>query len=299
MADDKVTTLPLSAGPKIASYSLQPVGHSEIELAQAEHRICLVNSWAGAITPGSRILEIGCGQGPCTAVLAEAVGAFGTVDAVDPGSLDYGAPYTLGQAQAHLSAGPIGQRIRWHRAMPEDFLAQTADEGKTWEVAVLAHCIWYFKSASVLESILVALKGRVQRVCIAEYALHATQLAAVPHMLAALVRGTLECHKVESKENIQALQGPDSIRQVAEKVGWSVHHDSTVVPEQGLLDGYWETRTVIGAGFLREVEEHITDERVKVLLRAGRDSVLSSVNSLGGVKNVMTMDVWSAVLTSN
>lgn len=37
------TTLPLSAAPKIASYSLQPVGRPDIELAQAEHRIRILN----------------------------------------------------------------------------------------------------------------------------------------------------------------------------------------------------------------------------------------------------------------
>lgn len=51
------------------------------------------------ITPGSHVLELGCGQGTATTVLAEAVGSAGHVDAVDPGAPDYGAPFTLAEAQ--------------------------------------------------------------------------------------------------------------------------------------------------------------------------------------------------------
>jgi hypothetical protein len=59
--------------------------------AQEKHRLTLVSFWD--ITPGSRVLEIGCGQGDCTVVLADAVGENGHVDAVDPGAPDYGMPF--------------------------------------------------------------------------------------------------------------------------------------------------------------------------------------------------------------
>jgi len=55
---------------------------------QMDHRLDLVSFWD--ISPGSRVLEIGCGQGDCTVVLADAVGESGHVDAVDPGAPDYG-----------------------------------------------------------------------------------------------------------------------------------------------------------------------------------------------------------------
>jgi predicted methyltransferase len=56
---------------------------------QQAHRRALVSFWD--IKPGSRVLELGGGQGDCTIVLAEAVGETGHVDAVDPGAADYGA----------------------------------------------------------------------------------------------------------------------------------------------------------------------------------------------------------------
>ena len=56
--------------------------------SQIEHRVNIVSGWS--IPPGSRVLEVGPGQGDCTVVLAAAVGEQGHVDAVDPAPLDYG-----------------------------------------------------------------------------------------------------------------------------------------------------------------------------------------------------------------
>ncbi len=150
----------------------------------------------------------------CTQVLAAAVGDTGHVDAVDPGSPDYGAPMTLAQAQEELSTGPLGNRITWHQADPVEFCSSAASSGKRWDVAVLAHCIWYFKSPSALAGILLSLRNRVDMVCVAEYALHASHVAAVPHVLTAIARGTLETLKDREKsdENIQTPLSPIVIK---------------------------------------------------------------------------------------
>lgn len=55
----------------------------------SEDRIALVSQWKYSFE-GKRVLEIGCGQGDCTAVLADRVGPNGHVTGVDPGPLDYG-----------------------------------------------------------------------------------------------------------------------------------------------------------------------------------------------------------------
>ncbi len=55
---------------------------------QMEHRLELLSFWD--IKAGSRVLELGCGQGDCTIPLADAVGETGHVHAVDPGAPDYG-----------------------------------------------------------------------------------------------------------------------------------------------------------------------------------------------------------------
>lgn len=293
--------LSLLQAPEIASHHIQPpTGPSAtalaIELSQARHRIRVLSS-AGGIAPGSRVLELGCGQGTCTAVLASAVGATGHVDAVDPSSLDYGAPFTLGQAQGHLSRGPLGGRIAWHRADPVDFLGKGDGVGRRWDVAVLMHCLWYFRSVEQVRAVLAALKGRVGRVLIAEYAMHASEREGVPHVLAAVARGALEAHRGDSAENIQTLLSPSMIRELAEAEGWKVGGQRKVVPEAELSDGGWEVGSVLGKEFLDEVAK-VPDEKVRAMLRSARDAVAAATEGVGGVGKVTTMDVWVATLVA-
>ncbi|KAI0424653.1 SAM-dependent methyltransferase [Xylaria sp. FL1042] len=288
-----------SLAPKIAAYSLQAPGHPDIEIAQVAHRIRLVNDWQ--IEPGARILELGCGQGSATAVLAEAVRETGHIDAVDPAPPDYGAPFTLAEAQRHLSTGSVGPRITWHRATPQDFLKTTAAaaaDDTVWDVAVLAHCIWYFASERELEDILTALHGRVKRLCIAEYALQASEKAAIPHVLAVLARGALESFKVESVENVRSPLSPPAVKKVADRARWECHRENTVVPELGLLDGSWEVGTVMSEHFLREVDEAVGSERMRAVILSARDATVAAVAALDGAK-VRTMDVWVATFTSS
>jgi SAM-dependent methyltransferase len=296
--------LPLSSADKIASYGIRGPDPSPsflaIELSQAVHRINLINAWDPAIGRGTRVLELGCGQGTCTQALAEAVISpedptkSGHITAVDPGPPDYGAPFTLAQAQSHLSAGPLGPLVTFHRADPIEFLAANPDA--KWDVAVLAHCIWYFRSADTLREILAALRGRVKRVCIAEWALHATEPKAAAHVLAVLARATFEAHRVDSEENIQTLLSPRAIKEVAGRTGWKVESEGTVVPEAELSDGHWEVGTVVDKEFVDEIEKEVKDERVKAVLASARDAVIAAADAAGGAKMVRSMDVWVATL---
>lgn len=74
---------------KRASDPFIPDEYFEVQLESAAHRAAIVSQWD--IPVGARVLEIGCGQGDTTAVLAELVGENGHVTGVDPASLDYGA----------------------------------------------------------------------------------------------------------------------------------------------------------------------------------------------------------------
>lgn len=72
----------------IARLSLHDPSHFSIQHSQTFHRLVLLQHWH--IPTGSNVLELGCGQGDCTTVLANAVGEQGRVVAVDPAELDYG-----------------------------------------------------------------------------------------------------------------------------------------------------------------------------------------------------------------
>jgi SAM-dependent methyltransferase len=286
--------------PKIAAYHLHPPSAVDIELFQAQHRITLLNLCGStAIFPGARVLELGCGQGTCTAVLAEAVGRDGWVDAVDPGSPDYGSPFTLAQAQGHLSQNSeIGGRIAWRTGVqPLEFLKEAEGKGQTWDVAVLVHCIWYFKNPAALDELLGALKGRVKKIVIAEWSLDAREPRAVPHVLAAIARATLEAHRKDSTANIQTLMSPAGIKEATAKAGWAVQSEATMVPEEGVQDGLWEVGDVVSQGFLKKLGAAvIDDEKVKVLLRSTRTAVINAAERIGGYRKARAMDVWTAVL---
>ena len=76
---------------KIASKCLlhtESLAAINVQIGQTRERIELVNRWD--IKEGDLVLEVGCGQGDMTAVLATAVGESGSVIAIDPGSLEYG-----------------------------------------------------------------------------------------------------------------------------------------------------------------------------------------------------------------
>ena len=72
----------------IARLSLHDPTHFSIQHSQTIHRLVLLQHWN--IPTDSKVLELGCGQGDCTTVLANAVGEQGRVVAVDPADLDYG-----------------------------------------------------------------------------------------------------------------------------------------------------------------------------------------------------------------
>ncbi|KAF5552667.1 SAM-dependent methyltransferase [Fusarium mexicanum] len=284
--------MPLSIAPSIASHSLSTPESLQIEIDQTTHRLQLLNFFQ--VPASSHILEIGCGQGTCTVVLGHAVGQDGHVDAIDPAPLDYGAPYTLGQAQQHIAKGALGGRVKFWPAQLEDFLRETGD--KKWDYAVFVHCLWYLDAPETLTRMLSALKGRVNRVCIAEYAMKASEPAAVPHVLAALTRATFEAQRPDSEANIRCLLSPPDIKSIAGDAGWKIERETEIVPHEGLQDGGWEVGDVKSKGFLHDIEQCVADSRIRVVLRSGREAVVRAVQGLDDTK-VRTMDVWAATFS--
>lgn len=198
--------------------------------AQTIHRINLLNFFE--IQPGSRILELGCGQGDCTEILAPAVDPNGHVDAVDPASLDYGAPETLGQAQERLKKSKVEDRITLIRAEPVEFLGEV--EMEAYEAVALCHCLWYFGSKEVVYQTLEKAKGKAKRLLIAEWALTSLFPNAQPHILAALTRGACEAHIPDSDANIRSPFSSSAIKDLAKEAGWKFVKEDVVRPGEGV-----------------------------------------------------------------
>ncbi|KAG8862980.1 hypothetical protein FRB96_000400 [Tulasnella sp. 330] len=269
--------------------------HLMILDSQAQQRIRLVERWN--IKPGERILEIGCGQGDCTAVLATTVGTTGHVIAIDPGPPDYGAPWTLAQAQSHLSKSAIGPQITWVNDDPIHHLKNLPSDEPLFDTAVLANCIWYMSSPSILRDILAVVSTRAKRVCIAEYSLNASTPAAFPHVLAVLAQAALETHKPISESNVRTVLSPRAIKKLVTEASTNIEleWEDVIVPYESVDDGRWEIDAVQNGSFASGVAEHVSNEREKASLDAMKDALDTAVKGVAALNGrCRTMDVWIA-----
>ncbi|KAJ5404828.1 hypothetical protein N7465_006112 [Penicillium sp. CMV-2018d] len=212
---------------------------------QIQHRLDLLNKWN--IPLGSKVLEIGCGQGDFTLVAAYMVGDQGHVTGIDPAPLDYGAPMTLGETQEKLKQNPIGDRMTFYQSTLEEFLDSSVSE-QVYDYAVFVHSVWYLPSADALLPILAALRGRTKHLLISEYSLDVRgDIAALPHLLAAISQAEFNSRvgALDRDDNVQAIISPPMICAVAQKAGWELQKEDIVESPEGLEDGRWEVHRVL------------------------------------------------------
>ena len=207
-----------------------------IQRAQTEHRLKLADFWG--ISVGSKVLEIGCGQGDTTAVLSYLVGEQGLVYGIDIASSDYGAPITLGEAQDYLKKSKLGKQI--NIAFETDILSSHLDFPEDFfDYIVLSHCSWYFKSFQELSAVFEKIKKWGKKLCYAEWDTRIQKIEQQSHFLAVLVQAQYECFNENSEANVRTLFTPKDVNMIAEKVGWTIISDQSIYSPK-LQDGEWE-----------------------------------------------------------
>ncbi len=217
---------------------------ADIQRIQSEYRRLVVEGWD--FPAGSRILEIGCGQGDMTAVLAEVVGENGFVTAVDIASPSYGAPQTLGEATAAIKASEIGHRIEFR--LEFDVLEQPAVfKPDTFDFAVLEHCSWYFPSQETLQRTLAVIRPWAKTLLFAEWDMEAKTVEQIPHLLAVLIQGQTEGIKESSEANIRTPLPRELAIETIRAAGWEVTKLSTI-ETGGLQDADWEIQESLRVG---------------------------------------------------
>ncbi len=262
---------------EIAALMLVPPGGEQVQLTQTGFRRRVVDTWR--IEAGERVLELGCGQGDLTAVLADAVGPGGHVTAIDPAPATYGAPTTLGQSTGHLAASPLGPRmdIRLETDVLDPAVAFADGE---FDVVVLAHSSWYFPSVGVLTETLRRVRPWARRLCFAEWDLTPRSLDQVPHLLAVLIQGQIELHKAHSESNVRTPFSRARAIAVLADAGWTVTGQDDV-DTTGQQDARWEIAQSIDAA-TREAHAVGGPERLP-------DFVAGQVDTLRELLDVVTV----------
>ncbi|MER7554264.1 methyltransferase domain-containing protein [Streptomyces anulatus] len=234
----------LAAGMAAADHS--PDG----QLVQTRHRATLVASWD--IGPGSAVLELGCGQGDMTAVLAEAVGPEGRVVAIDVADPSYGSPVTLGESADRLAAGPLGPRIDFR--FGTDVLDPSVDfPVGSFDHVVLAHCSWYFASLGQLRDTLARVRRWAGRLWFTEWDVTPTSGDQLAHLLAVLIQGQVEAAGSRGRGNVRTPFSREELLRLLPESGWTAEGNRPVDTE-GLQDGDWEVAACLD---LVGAEEHL------------------------------------------
>ncbi|PWN54397.1 hypothetical protein IE53DRAFT_293001, partial [Violaceomyces palustris] len=247
---------------------------------------------------GKRVVEIGCGQGDMTTVLASLVwdrgGKGGEVHALDPADLDkYGSPFTLAQAQSHISSTVLGERISWRNVDPLEYLSSEGIGG--FDYAVLAHSIYYLPSLGYLYELFRALHRNVNvgKLLVAEWSNEISDLKSLPHLLSVLIQGL----KPLEEGNVRISPSPSCIVRLATKAGWKLveqeqggggggggskkrGHLGRILKSPQVEDGKWEVFSAL------EVAKSLADLD---------DQEGPEEGGTSGIKNVKSMDVWTAV----
>lgn len=265
--------------PMMAAFAHSP----GVQLSQTRFRMSLVDSWG--ITEGQRVLEIGCGQGDTTLVLANAVGSTGSVLAVDIAESTYGAPATLGESAEAIKNSALGDRIEFRfgfNPLEAEFAASSFD------AVVLAHCSWYFPSLEVLAELLAKVARWTSKLCLSDWDLMPRSLDALPHLLSVLIQGQVEAFKSGSVTNVRTPYSRETLFEILDRTGWTVSRESSI-DSSDLDDGRWEIGACLNAS-MREIGALDVPDKFHKLIES-QVQILRSLSQSGPVASLPSFSV--------
>lgn len=207
-----------------------------IQQVQDQHRQALIHCWN--IPPASRVLEIGCGQGDTTRMLAKAVGSNGFVHAIDPAPGTYGAPTTLADARLKLLSEFPAENIKIDFET-DVFSLPYDDEKAVFDYVVLSHCSWYFSSADLLLNTLIKARKYARKLRFAEWDTRINNLQQFAHYQAVMLQAYCNSFMEVKDSNIKTLFTYFDLLNILQRAGWTTR-ETTTIDSSYLQDGRWE-----------------------------------------------------------
>ncbi|KAI7337078.1 hypothetical protein KC315_g2512 [Hortaea werneckii] len=268
--------------------------------------MALAKTWQ--MLPGSRILDIGCGQGESSLVLAELLGPGGHVTGIDTAPHDYGSPFTVGDAQSYIKKSIYGERIDFLQTDAARLLSiGEQDAGQpapvqSFDGAVLSHSLWYFEDFESISSLFRVLSNAsIHRVHVADYSYEASLPEQVPHVLASRAQALVHASKKprptrKDEPNVRAAPHPAKVIEIASAEGFTLVKEDRITPGPHLRDGHWES-TYVQMGIFRDsiVQEGLDAESAaEVLALVEQVEQAYSQMMAQGCNIARTMDVWCA-----
>ncbi|KAK3348477.1 hypothetical protein B0H65DRAFT_423563 [Neurospora tetraspora] len=315
--ESKITTL-LTCFPH--DQSLESLVH----IPRFRQRLSILSAWS--IAPGSRVLDIGCGQGDSSLALALELGPSSHVTGIDTAPPDYGTPLTISESQEKILQSPLGDRLAFQNQVDAATFFKSSSSSR-FDAATACHSLFYFPSPESVASLFSELAGAgIGKVYVAEYDQKKTSFpeSQTPHILAAKAQALYHAYKSEADDvlnkkeqqqqqenqqlghissknrepplNIRAAPDVESITNAAKAAGFRVGREGKFTPKEEYQEGHFETRYVRGVRFEARVkEEEFAKEREEEILGV-IEEVRRAYEEMerSGMEKVRCMDVWWA-----
>lgn len=201
----------------------------------------LIDLWA--IMEGERVLEVGCGQGDATAVLADRVGPTGAVLAIDSAGRDYGAPATLGACLDGLRGSKLGPRIDVRLETEIEDVKRSECDGALDRV-VMVHASWYLASRERLVHVLRRARELAPLLCLSDWDLVPTRTRQFGHYAAIVFQMQARALSLLPEGNVRTPLSRAETREAVVDAGWTPIAEGSIDTSDE-PDGDWEVATAL------------------------------------------------------
>ncbi|KAE8416403.1 hypothetical protein BDV36DRAFT_284544 [Aspergillus pseudocaelatus] len=189
---------------------------TQIFIPRFIHRLRMAEAWG--ISSGERILDIGCGQGDSSLILAHLVGPNGRITGIDSVQPEYGTPFAVQQSQEYTKRSSLGSSLTFLRTDAPSFVhGLDCPASEVFDAAVLCHSLWYFPES--------------------------------PDHIPCVY--WCECSYKPSLDRLDQ----ESTLKAAQLAGFLLKKHGSITPESTILEGHYEVQYVAEEKFTRVVRE--------------------------------------------